>query len=221
METFPIVVVASSARDLEPIVELLSASPARGDQAFIIVQHPDSDRRYIPLNDVLAKRVSQTVALAQDGVVPKRGHVYVLRSDAEVTIIDGLISVVPAARAPRHPADVLFASLAADRGSRAIGVVLSGAGSDGALGVCAIKGTGGITFAQYPGSARFPSMPISAIETGCVGWVLRPNEIAVELTRLSALAARSVGHGYPVSMVRELVTPQLTEVLTSVRCGSA
>jgi two-component system CheB/CheR fusion protein len=221
METFPIVVVASSARDLEPIVELLSASPDRGDQAFIIVQHPDSDRRYIPLNDVLGKRVSQTVTLAQDGVLPKRGHVYVLPSDAEVTIIGGLISVVHTARASHHPADVLFTSLAADRGSRAIGVVLSGAGSDGALGVCAIKGAGGITFAQYPGSARFPSMPISAIETRCVGWVLRANEIALELTRLGALAARSAGHRHPVSMVRELVTPQLTEVLTSVRCGSA
>jgi two-component system CheB/CheR fusion protein len=183
MDTFPLVVVASSAGDLEPIVELLSALPARGDQAFIIVQHSDSDLRYIPLNDALAKRVSQTVALAQDGVLPKRSHVYVLRSDAEVTIIDGLISVMPAAHARHHPADVLFASVAADRGSRAIGVVLSGAGSDGALGVCAIKGTGGITFAQYPGSARFPSMPISAIETRCVGWVLRPNEIALELTR--------------------------------------
>jgi len=201
METFPIVVVASSARDLEPIVELLSASPARADQAFVIVQHPDSDRRYIPLNDALAKRVSQTVALAQDGVLPKRGHVYVLRSDLELTIIDGLISVVPAARAPHHPADVLFASLAADRGSRAIGVVLSGAGSDGAMGVCAIKGSGGPTFAQYPGSARFPSMPISAIETGCVGWVLRPNEIALELTRLSALAVAS--KIFPAQMHRE------------------
>src|ERR1700742_1761538 len=119
MDTFPIVVVASSAGALEPIVELLSASPARGDQAFIIVQHPHSDRRHIPLNEALAKRVSQTVALAQDGVLPKRGHVYVLRSDVEVTIIDGLISVVPAARVLQHPADVLFASLAADHGSRA------------------------------------------------------------------------------------------------------
>src|SRR3954469_2865700 len=107
METFPIVVVASSARDLEAIVELLSASPARGDQAFIIVQHPGSDRRYVSLNDALGKRVSQPVDLAQDSVLPKRGHVYVLRSDAEVTIINGLISVVPAALAPQHPADVL------------------------------------------------------------------------------------------------------------------
>src|SRR5512140_345392 len=123
MNTFPIVVVASSARDLEPVVELLSASPVRADPAFIIVQHLDSGRRYIPLNDALAKRVSQPVALAQDGVRPKRGHVYVLRTDAEVTIIDGLISVVTATRAPHHPADLLFASLAADRGSRAIGVV--------------------------------------------------------------------------------------------------
>jgi two-component system, chemotaxis family, CheB/CheR fusion protein len=207
METFPIVVVASSARDLEPVVELLSASPAGGHPAFIIVQHPDVDRRYIPLNDALAKRVSQPVVLAQDGVLAKRGHVYVLRTDAEVAIIGGLISVVPAARAVQHPADVLLTSLAADRGSRAIGVVLSGPGTDGALGVRSIKRAGGITFAQYPGSARFPSMPINTIETGCAGWVLRPNEIALELARLSAVPPRSAAQGYPVSTLRELVTP--------------
>jgi CheB methylesterase len=71
-----------------------------------------------------------------------------------------------------------------------IGVVLSGAGSDGALDIEAIKLGGGSTFAQYWGSARFPSMPINAIETGCMGFVLRPNEIARKVTRLTRRAAR-------------------------------
>ena len=208
METFPIVVVASSARDLEPVVELLSALPARADQAFIIVQHLEPGRRYIPLDDVLAKRVTHPVAVAQDGVMPERGHIYVMRADVELTIINGLISVIPSTAAVQHPGDVLFTSLAADRGNRAIGIVLSGGGSDGALGVRAIKENGGATFAQYPGSARFPSMPISAIETGCVGWILRPNEIALELARLSRRhTLRSEGQHPPVSTLRELAIP--------------
>jgi chemotaxis response regulator CheB len=72
-----------------------------------------------------------------------------------------------------------------ERGQRAIGVVLPGEGSDGALGIQAIRRSGGATLAQYPGSARFPSMPINAIETGCVDFVLRPNEIVAELGCLS------------------------------------
>ena len=67
----------------------------------------------------------------------------------------------------------------------AIGVVLSGGDSDGSLGICEIKHAGGFTFAQLPGSARFPNMPQHAIDTGCVDVVLRPNEIAGEIVRLT------------------------------------
>jgi two-component system, chemotaxis family, CheB/CheR fusion protein len=90
----------------------------------------------------------------------------------------GRLRVTPRPSGARHPGDILFTSLAKERGYGAIGVVLSGEGSDGAHGIQAIKQAGGTALAQYPGSARFPSMPISAIETGCVGFVLRPNEIA-------------------------------------------
>ena len=90
----------------------------------------------------------------------------------------------------------LFTSLAQEFGTDAIGVILSGGGSDRALGIQAIRHAGGITFAQHPGSARFPNTPISAIDTGCVDFVLRPNEIARELVRISrsrhkATAART------------------------------
>jgi two-component system CheB/CheR fusion protein len=182
MNRSPIVAVASSARDLEAISELLSALPAASGAAFVIVQHLDSGREML-LAGSLAKRTMLPVIQAQDGVRPERDHVYVMHANTTLTITGGRFSVTPGTSGLHHPGDSLFASLAEDRGDGAIGVVLSGGGSDGALGVQAIRNRGGTTFAQYPGSARFPSMPISAIETGCVDAVLRPNEIAHALTQ--------------------------------------
>jgi two-component system CheB/CheR fusion protein len=191
MNPFPIVAVASSTGDLEAVVELLSALPAACGQAFIIVQQLYPGRHGTLLHDTLAERTAHPVVFAHDGVMPERGHVYVMRAGVALMIMGGCISASSGASALQGPGDTLFTSLAADRGHRAIGVVLSGGGSDGALGIQAIKKAGGTTFAQYPGSARFPSMPISAIETGCVGSVLRPNEIAHELIRLSRLNLRT------------------------------
>src|ERR1700730_5137880 len=90
----------------------------------------------------------------------------------------------PAER-PHRPVDVLFYSLAEQRGSNAIGIILSGAGSDGAKGIQAIKQAGGITFAQDESSARFFGMPSSAIQTGCVDFIQKPGEIAQELISIS------------------------------------
>jgi two-component system CheB/CheR fusion protein len=198
MDASPIIAVASSAGDLEAVSELLSALPAGCVEAFVIVQHPDPVRREMSLGEALGKRTNLAVVVAHDGVVPAQGHVYVARANTTLKIIGGRISVSPGASGLQGPADTLFTSLAEDRGDRAIGVVLSGGGSDGALGIQAIKKVGGATFAQYPGSARFPSMPINAIETRCVGFVLRPNEIARELTRLSRL------YTHPESITRRV-----------------
>jgi two-component system, chemotaxis family, CheB/CheR fusion protein len=185
MDASPIVVaVASSAGDLEAVSELLSALPAECDAAFVIVQHLDSARERL-LFETLSQRTTLPLIRAQDGAVAEPRHVYVLSANTTLTMTDGRIRVTPKAGGLQHPADILFASLAQERGDGAIGVVLSGEGSDGAFGVQAIKQRGGTTFAQYPGSARFPSMPINAIETGCVRFVLRPNEIARELGPLT------------------------------------
>jgi two-component system, chemotaxis family, CheB/CheR fusion protein len=187
MDRSLIVAVASSAGDLEAVSELLAALPAVCGAALVIVQHLDPARREMSLDEALAKRTNLPLVVARDGVLPERGHVYVLGANATLTIIGGRIRVSPRVGDLHGPGNTLFTSLAEDFGASAIGVVLSGGGSDGALGIRAIKQVGGTTFAQYPGSARFPSMPISAIETGCVGSVLRPNEIARELSRLSRL----------------------------------
>ena len=191
MDRSVIVAVASSAGDLEAVSELLAALPAVGGAAFVIVQHLDPARREMSLDEALAKRTNLPVVVAHDGVVPERGHVYVSRTNAALTIIGGRIRLSPRAAGDLYgPGNTLFTSLAEELGASAIGVVLSGGGFDGALGIRAIKHVGGTTFAQYPGSARFPSMPISAIETGCVGFVLRPNEIALELSRLNTYPER-------------------------------
>src|ERR1700730_14356878 len=192
MDTSPIVAVASSADDLEAVSELLSALPADYSAAFIVVQLLTSGRERL-LAEAIAKRTILPVMLAHDGVVAEQDHVYLIPANNTLTMTGRRIRVTPNAGKLHHPGDILFTSLAKECGDSAIGVVLSGGGSDGALGVRAIKQGGGTTFAQYPGSARFTSMPISAIETGCVGFVLRPNEIARELTRLSRHAAPLAG----------------------------
>jgi two-component system, chemotaxis family, CheB/CheR fusion protein len=185
MDTSPFVVaVASSAGDLEAVSELLSALPAECGAALIIVQHLDSGRERL-LFEALGKRTILPVIHAHDGAAVEQGHVYVITAKTTLTMSNGRIRVTPNPGGLHHPGDILFTSLAKEPGHSVIGVVLSGEGSDGALGIQALKLGGGVTLAQYPGSARFPSMPINAIETGYVDLVLRPNEIAHELARLS------------------------------------
>jgi two-component system CheB/CheR fusion protein len=194
MDRFPFVGIVSSAGDLEAVSELLSALPSVCGAAFIIVQHLDSARE-ISFAANLSRRTTFPVVHVQEDVVLERDHVYVIGANAALTVNGDSLSVKPRGSGLHGAGDALLVSLAAERGDDAIGVVLSGGGSDGAVGIQAIKRTGGATFAQYPGSARFPSMPISAIDTGCVDRVLRPNEIALELARLSRHAALLAGHG--------------------------
>jgi len=176
--------MAASAGGLEAVSELLAALPAQCGVACIVVQHLDPGHESL-LTEILAKRTSLPVVQAHDGVVAAPNHVYVIPPNATLSMTGERIRVTPRASGLHHPADILFTSLAEERGDSAIGVVLSGGDGDGALGIQAIKQAGGITFAQEPASARFPSMPRNAIATGCVDFVLRPKEIAHELARLS------------------------------------
>ena len=181
MDTFPIVAVASSAGDIAAVSELLSALPAECSAAFLIVQAVDSSREQLLL-EAIAASTTLAVTRAHDGALVEPGHVYVITTKITLTMSGGQARLTSGPSALHHLADMLFTSLAKERGASAIGVVLSGEGADGACGIQAIRQAGGATLAQHPGSARFPSMPINAIQTGCVDRVLRPNEIARELT---------------------------------------
>jgi two-component system CheB/CheR fusion protein len=185
-----IVAVACFEGDIAAPCELASALPANCAAAFIFVQQLSLGRG-IQLAESLAKRTTLPVIDAHDGLEAEHGRLYVIPPNANPTMTGGRICVTPAASGIDCPADALFISLAQEFGDNAIGVILSGGSSDRAPGIRAIRQAGGITFAQYPGSARFPNIPISAIDTGCVDFVLRPNEIALELARLSRLKEKA------------------------------
>ena len=140
-------------------------------------------------------------------------HVYVIPENVDLTIAGGALKLAPRTQTPgsHMPIDRFLRSLADQRGSRAIGVILSGAGSDGAAGVEAIKAAGGVTFAQDAATAKFATMPQAAVATGCVDFVLPPEGIAAELVRIGR-------HPYIADAVRTRIT---RERRPATRSGSA
>ncbi|HZC02489.1 MAG TPA: chemotaxis protein CheB, partial [Gammaproteobacteria bacterium] len=171
--SFPIVGIGASAGRLEAISELLARLPAESGLALLLVQHLDPDHESL-LAEILAKKTAMPVSKVTEGMVVEPNRLYVIPHNASMAIAGGLLRLQSRnpAQGKHMPIDVLFHSLAEDQGPNAIGVVLSGGGSDGALGIQEIKGAGGITFAQDEASARFSDMPRAAIRLGCVDFIL-------------------------------------------------
>ena len=183
--SFRIVGIGASAGGLESLSELIARLPASTGMAYIFVQHLDP-RHSSNLVSILSKRATLPVEEVLEGMKVRPDHLYVIAPNTTLTMggyVLHLRSRDPSER-PHHPVDTLFHSLAEQRGSNVIGIILSGSGSDGASGIQAIKQAGGITFAQDESSALFFGMPRSAIQTGCVDLILIPEEIARELMRI-------------------------------------
>jgi two-component system, chemotaxis family, CheB/CheR fusion protein len=184
--SLPIVGIGASAGGLESFSELLARLPADTGMAYVFVQHLDPGHASY-LVEILSKRAKIPVEQAQDGMKIHRDRLYVITPNSTLTIGGGVLhlrSRDPAEK-PHRPVDSFFHSLAQERGPNAIGVILSGSGSDGAKGIQAVKQVSGITFAQDESSALFYGMPSSAIRTGCVDFILSPGDIAQELISIS------------------------------------
>ena len=182
---FPIVGMGASAGGLEALEGVIKRLSVDG-MAYVVIQHlaPGHDSM---LTDILSRATSMKVLTVCDGVQVERNTIYVTPPNVDISLREGALYLVQASRhVPRHSIDAFFRSLASDRGPLAIGVLLSGAGTDGTLGARAIREGGGITFAQEPGTASQSSMPQSAIDAGAVDFCLSPAEIGDELMRLSA-----------------------------------
>jgi two-component system CheB/CheR fusion protein len=174
----------ASAGGLEAFTDVLSHMPPDSGMALVFVQHLDP-RHSSVLTELLARSTSIPVREVQDGMMVKPNHVYVIPPNANLSISNGRLRLVPrAATGQQMPIDLFLRSLAEQEGSKAIGVILSGTASDGTLGLQAIKDAGGITFCQDPQSAKYDGMPRSAMAAGCVDFVLPPRGIAAELVRL-------------------------------------
>ena len=181
---FPIVGIGASAGGLEAFIELLKHLPADTGMAFVLVQHLAPQHESM-LTEVLSRATRLPVAEVTEGLEVLPNHVYVIPPNTNMAIEDNTLRLLPRTshRGVQMPIDYFLASLAEDRKDRAIGVILSGTASDGTLGLKAIKAEGGFTFAQDE-SAKYDSMPRSAIAAGYVDYVLSPQEIAKELTRI-------------------------------------
>lgn len=181
-----IVGIGASAGGLEAVSEILGCLPSHPGVAIIVVQHLDRTRESL-LSEILRRRTKLPVIEARDRMLIAPDHVYIIPPNATLTVEANVLRLSPRAATGMHmPVDALFRSLAEHNGQAAVGIVLSGADSDGAAGTQAIKHAGGITFAQDPDTARESGMPRAAVATGCVDFVLPPGEIAAELLRLSA-----------------------------------
>lgn len=181
---FPIVAIGASAGGLEAMMELLKHLPADTGMAFIYVQHLSPDHKSM-LTEILSKKTEMKVQEIDDMDEIEPNNVFVIPYNKGIEVSDGQIKLIPRSESSTAISiDTLFSSLAHAQKERVIGIVLSGSASDGTIGIKDIKQEGGLTFAQDD-TAKFASMPHSAIAAGVVDFILSPKEIALELARLS------------------------------------
>jgi two-component system CheB/CheR fusion protein len=171
--TFRVVAIGASAGGLEACRKLMDALPAGTGMAFILVEHLDPSHESL-LVELIAGRTSMTVVQAVDGMSIEREHLYIIPPGAYLSVANGALHLSqPQERhGARLPFDFLLHSLAEEYGPRAVGVVLSGTGADGSIGLKALKEKGGYVIAQDPDEAEYDGMPRSAIATGVVDLVL-------------------------------------------------
>jgi two-component system, chemotaxis family, CheB/CheR fusion protein len=181
---FPVVAIGASAGGLEAMMELLKNLPPDTGMAFIYVQHLSPDHKSM-LTEILSKKTTMKVQEIDEMDKIKPNNVFVIPYNKGIEVTDGHIKLISRSESTTAISiDVLFSSLAQAQKERVIGIVLSGSASDGTVGLKDIKHEGGLTFAQDD-TAKFTSMPHSAIAAGVVDFVLSPKEIALELARLS------------------------------------
>ncbi len=182
---FFVVGIGASAGGLEAVSALLRRVTYDG-AGFIVVQHLAPNQTSM-LTELLGRASKLAVETIEDGVLIQRNHVYVCPPNAVLCLEGNTIRLLaPGGSRPEMPIDAFFRSLADNRGIKAMGVVMSGTGTDGTFGLAAIKAAGGITFVQEPTSAKFDGMPRSARDSGAADFCLAPDAIADEILRISS-----------------------------------
>ncbi|MCC7334181.1 MAG: hypothetical protein IT422_03760 [Pirellulaceae bacterium] len=181
-DRFPIVGIGASAGGLEALDELLGHLPADTGMAFVIVTHQHPSHASL-LPELLSRETQMVVSEAVGGIRVVPNHVYVGTPGGHLAIINGTLQRMETGgdSSPRLPIDYFFRSLAADQKEHAICIVLSGTGTDGTLGLRAIKGATGMAIVQQSQSAKYAGMPSSAEATGLADYVLPPAEMPAKL----------------------------------------
>jgi two-component system, chemotaxis family, CheB/CheR fusion protein len=187
-----IVGLGASSGGLDAL-ELLAGQLDSQELCCVVLQHLSPDHASL-LPELLARRTRMRVRTIEDGARCEAGTIYVTPPNVGVLLQNGVLRLEPpGGERPRRSIDAFFRSLAESEGARGVGVVLSGTGSDGAQGLCAIRDAGGRTFVQDPRSASQAEMPESALETGCAGASLTPAAIGQALMALPSESTEAPG----------------------------
>ncbi len=188
--SFPIVGIGASAGGLEALEHFLSRVPPSSGMAFVIVQHLDPTRKGI-MPELLQRATGMKVIQVKDRTRVQPDCVYVIPPNKDMSILHGVLHLLEPAspRGLRLPIDFFLRSLAQDQQEHSIGVILSGMGSDGTLGLRAIKEKAGLVLVQDPATAKFDGMPRSAIDSGLADIVAPVDDLPAQDPRLSAAHA--------------------------------
>jgi two-component system CheB/CheR fusion protein len=206
-----IVGIGASAGGLKAFELFFSKMPPDSGMAFILIPHLDPSRVSM-LPELLRKYTEMPLLQANDGTKVERDTIYIIPPNKKMAINHGtLVLTEPTEpRGLRLPIDGFFRSLAEDQGSNAIGIILSGTGTDGTMGLKAIKDAGGLTIAQDLLSAEFDGMPRSAIDTGMVDYVLAPEKIAEQIVNY-AKGSRPQRRGMTMTTALFVPSPEILE----------
>ncbi len=216
--SFPIVGIGASAGGLAAFEAFFSGMPTdiNPGMAFVLVQHLAPNHESM-LAELIRRYTRMHVFEVEDGMAVQPNCVYIIPPNRDMAFLNGTLQLLEpsAPQGHRLPIDFFFRSLAQDLHERAISIVLTGTGSDGTLGVRAIKGEGGMVMAQSPDSAEYDSMPRSAIATGLVDYELAPAEMPA---RLIAYAAYAFGkHARPATALAPKTESALKKIIILVR----
>ncbi len=181
-DNFPIVGIGASAGGLEALETLFGAMPDNSGLGFVLVAHLDPSHSSI-LGTLIQRHTKMPVCQAEDGMKVEIDHLYVIPPNKDLSIENGSLQLLDRlnSKLSHLPIDSFFQSLASDKGHMAIGVILSGTGSDGTIGIKDIKGNLGLAIAQDPDTAKYPGMPISALDSGMIDFKLPPGKIPQQL----------------------------------------
>ena len=181
---FPVVGIGASAGGLEAFKKFIKAIPAKSGMAFILVQHLHPEHSS-SLPEILQRETNISVTEVTDNIKVEPNHIYIIPSNKILSANDGILHLSARPKDKKNmPIDIFFTSLAEVHQAYSIGIVLSGTGADGTFGLRSIKEQGGLTFAQDPNSAAYEDMPLSAIKSEVVDFIMNPEEMPSRLLQM-------------------------------------
>jgi two-component system CheB/CheR fusion protein len=203
--TFSIIGIGASAGGLEAIEQFLSGVPKDSGMAFVVVQHLDPNHKGI-LCELLQRVTPLKVQQITERMAVHPNNIYVIPPGFDLSILNGVLHLLEPAEPHglRLPIDYFLRSLAVDQKEHAIGVILSGMGADGTLGLRAIKENAGVAFVQTPSSAKFDAMPRSAIDAGLADVVAPAEELMTRVISFVTHTPLLVVHSNTVAAESDL-----------------